>query len=245
MPLLVLDFDGVICDSAEECFVSSWTAYHALYRGAPRSDPPAEAKASFRSLRPFIRSGEDFLLIQDLIENGISVHSQVEFDSAWSRQGVPPRNVFKDLFYRARTELLEKDRRTWLSLNRIYPHVLNALSGLPPEAPLYVLSTKKPQFVRETLDAGGITIPEAHILYSHAEPKLVTVETLRKSLGFPDAILVEDQIDAIRGNTNPRIRAFLASWGYVQESWLREEAGISVLDPDGFTELLAAFRDEV
>ena len=30
----------------------------------------------------------------------------------------------------------------------------------------------------------------------------------------------KDQIDSIRGNTNPLIRVYLASWGYVQKSWL-------------------------
>lgn len=245
MPLLVLDFDGVICDSAEECFVSSWTAYHALYQGSPCGDPSggdalASARTSFRTMRPFVRSGEDFVLIQDLIATGRSVQDQLEFDHAWDRPGAPSRDRFKDLFYRARTDLLEKDRRTWLSMNRIYPHVSAALSALPPGAPLYILSTKKPQFVSETLSANGIAIPDGHILYSHGEPKLSTVETLRETLGFSEAVLVEDQIDAIHGNTNPRIRVFLASWGYVQESWLRESTGIPVLSPEAFVDLVRA-----
>jgi phosphoglycolate phosphatase-like HAD superfamily hydrolase len=240
MRLLVLDFDGVICDSAEECFVSSWTAYHALYPELPGGDAPASTRTSFRSMRPFVRSGEDFVLIQELIADCVTVQTQAEFDRAWDRPGTPSRNRFKELFYRARTDLLERDRRTWLSLNRIYPHVSAALSVLPPGAPVYVLSTKKPQFVSETLAAGGIAIPGERILYSHGEPKLTTVETLRVTLGLAEAILVEDQIDAIRGNTNPRIRVFLASWGYVQESWLREDAGITVLSPEAFGGLVKA-----
>jgi phosphoglycolate phosphatase-like HAD superfamily hydrolase len=239
MPLLVLDFDGVICDSVEEGFVSSWSAYRTLYRGLPGGEAPAGARAAFRAMRPFVRSGEDFVLIQGLIEAGESVQDQAEFDQAWTRPGIPPRDRSKELFYRARTDLLQKDPRAWLSLNRIYPHVSAALSGLPPGAPLYVLSTKKPQFVRETLAANGISIPDEHVLYSHGEPKLLAVEKLRLSLGVPEAILVEDQIDAIRGNTNTRIRVFLASWGYVRESWLRE-TGVTVLTPEAFVELVRA-----
>ncbi len=240
----MLDFDGVICDSAEECFASSWTAYHALHRGAEGGDPPASARAAFRAMRPFVRSGEDFVLIQDLIARGMTVQSQPEFDRAWERPGIPSRDRFKELFYRARTDLLEKDRGAWLALNTVYPHVLSALSRIPASFPLYVLSTKKPPFVIETLAANGISVPGSHVLYSHGEPKLAAVERLREALGFEEAVFVEDQLDAIRGNTNPRIRACLASWGYVREEWLREATGISVLRPDDFVSLVAALTDE-
>jgi len=237
--LLVLDFDGVICDSAEECFVSSWTAYHQLYRGQTGGEAPAAARADFRAMRPFVRSGEDFVLIQELIAGGRSVRSQAEFDETWQRPGTPSRRHFKGLFYQARTDLLKKDRHAWLSLNRIYPHVSAALSQLPPDAFLYILSTKKPQFVREILAANGIAMDEGHVLYSEGEPKLLTVENLLQTLGCEAAVFVEDQVDALRGNTNPRIRVFLASWGYVQESWLREDTGVPVLGPEEFVELVA------
>jgi phosphoglycolate phosphatase-like HAD superfamily hydrolase len=237
--LLVLDFDGVICDSAEECFVSSWTAHHALSCGQPAGEAPAAARAAFRRMRPFVRSGEDFVLIQALIADGRTVGSQAEFDRAWETPGRPSRGHCKELFYRARTDLLEKDRGAWLAMNRIYPHVSTALSRIPADVPLYILSTKKAQFVRETLEAHGLSLPEGRVLYSEEEPKLSTVEKLRERLGCDEAIFVEDQIDAIRGNSNPRIRVYLASWGYVHKSWLRPSTGIPVLSPDGFVTLVA------
>jgi phosphoglycolate phosphatase-like HAD superfamily hydrolase len=242
--LLVLDFDGVICDSVEEGFVSSWIAWNEGYRGRQAGEAPAAARDAFRAMRPFVRSGEDFVLIQDLIASRASAHSQLEFDRAWERPGIPSRARFKSLFYEARTRLLEKDRHAWLSMNRMYPHVSAAISRLSPDLPLYVLSTKKPQFVRETLAANGISLAKGHVLYSEDEPKLSMVEKLRASLGCEEAILVEDQIDAIQGNTNPRIRVYLASWGYVQESWLEEGTGIPVLSPDSFLELLGSLKDE-
>lgn len=238
-PLLVLDFDGVICDSVEECFVSSWTAYHDLFRGLPRGEAPAAVRASFRAMRPFIRSGEDFVLVQEIMDRGGSIGSQAEFDRAWERPGIPPRKVFKDLFYLARGRLMDRDRRAWLAMNPIYPHVASAIVRLAPGVPLFILSTKRPQFVRETLAANGITISEERVLYSEAEPKLSMIEKLLASRGAPEALFVEDQIDAIRGNTNPRIRVYLASWGYVQESWLEGTPSVSVLTPEAFVQLLA------
>jgi phosphoglycolate phosphatase-like HAD superfamily hydrolase len=242
--LLVLDFDGVICDSVEECFVSSWIAWHEGYHGRPAVEAAADVKAAFRAMRPFVRSGEDFVLIQDLLASGEAVNDQSGFDRAWERPGTPPRERFKTIFYEARTRLLEKDRRAWLSMNKIYPHVSAAISRLPPDVPFYILSTKKPSFVHDTLAANGIRLAEGRVLYAQAEPKLSIVEKLRESTGCGEAIFVEDQIDALRGNINPRIRVYLASWGYVQESWLHGDTGIPVLSPKEFADLLEGLKDE-
>ena len=236
MTLLVLDFDGVICDSVEECFVSSWTAYHELFRGLPRGEAPAAARAQFRALRPFVRSGEDFVLIQELVDRQATVDSQEEFDRAWQRPGIPSRKAFKDLFYQARSSLMDRDRQAWLAMNPIYPHAASAISRLAPTVPFFILSTKRPQFVRDTLAANGIRVPPDRVLYSEEEPKLSMIEKLLQSWGAPRAIFVEDQIDSLRGNTDPRIQVYLASWGYVQESW-RE--GTPWLTPEDFVKLLA------
>jgi len=238
-PLLVLDFDGVICDSVEECLVSSWTAYHELFRGLPPADPPPAARAPFRAMRPFVRSGEDFVLLQELVDKGDSVDSQEEFDRAWKRPGIPAHTVFKDLFYQARTNLMERDRPAWLAMNPIHGHVAAAIARLPPAYPLFILSTKKAQFVRETLSANGIRIAVERVLYAEGEPKLSIIGKMLKTTGAPRAIFVEDQIDAIKGNTNPRIEVYLASWGYVQKSWVQGNPAVTVLSPEGFRELLA------
>ncbi len=237
-PVLVLDFDGVICDSIEECFASSWAAYHGLFlHDAPRAPTEKAARAAFARLRPFVRSGEDFVLIQRLVAGGVLPGSQAHFDEEARREGSATMERFKNLFYEARASLLASDRDDWLQMNLIYPHVAAAIAALPPAAPLHVLSTKRPPFIAEILAARGIALPQERIIHSAGEPKLAAVERLRVLGGFDRAIFVEDQIDAIRENANPRIMAYLATWGYVQPEWLRTD--VALLTPDAFRELLA------
>lgn len=238
--MVVLDFDGVICDSAQECFAASWTAFHELLRREPAGPAPADARHAFRELRPFVRSGEDFVLIQQLVFLARAPRSQAEFDQEWARPGAPDRMRFRNLFYQARVELRNRDPGAWLAMNRIYPHVPAALRRLSPDAPRYVLSTKKPEFVVPSLEAEALPIPRESVLYSEAEPKLVTVERLLAQARITEAVFVEDQIDAIRENRNPRIRTFLAAWGYVQKSWLAETGAWTVLQPEDLGELLAS-----
>jgi phosphoglycolate phosphatase-like HAD superfamily hydrolase len=245
---LVLDFDGVICDSIDECFACSWEAYQRLYLGRHPAYMPVSLRRDFGRLRPLVRGGADFMLIQEMLDRGESDSRQAEFDARARAAGEEKLQVFHDLFYKARAEMLEKDRQSWLAMNRIYPHVAAALSRLPAEAPVYVLSTKKPEFIAEILSSKGLGLPRERILYSGTEKKLAIVANVSRDGGFTDATFVDDQIDhllreeatprdAVRRGV-PRIRTFLASWGYVKEEWLREPLRVPVLTPQEFPALV-------
>ncbi len=241
-PLLVLDFDGVICDSASEGFLTSWNAYHVLYRGEAPKDPPPGARARFDRLRPFVRSGQDFVFIQEIMARDGSVTSQADFDEIARQAGPATKQRFDELFYQARAALQGRDRTAWLAMNPIYAHVKEAFSLFPPQAPVYVLSTKRPQFVAEILAAHDIGMAPERILFGQHEPKLRTVEKLVGERGSGGAIFIEDQIDAIRSNVDPRIRVYLASWGYVQPEWLREPTAVPLLTPEAFLRIV---REEI
>ncbi len=236
--LLVLDFDGVICDSIDECFVSSWIAYYELYRKEQPPHVPVGLRAQFTRLRPFIRSGEDFVLIQSLLREGVQISDQRAFDAAAERTGAETLRTWKELFYAARRDLLARDRRFWLSLNRIYPHVESAFALLPVDAPVHILSTKRVEYITETLSEARIRFPAARIHLAPAASKLPAVETLRASGGFARAVFVDDQIDYLLDNTNPLISAYLASWGYVKPEWLAPGSGVAVMSPGELVTLI-------
>jgi phosphoglycolate phosphatase-like HAD superfamily hydrolase len=237
-PLLVLDFDGVICDSIDECFVSSWIAYHTLYKKDPPQNVSVALKKEFTRLRPYIRSGEDYLLIQEILQTGERVPDQATFESLLRKAGRDKMGRFKELFTQARTELLLKDRRFWLSLNRIYPHMLAAFAHLPREAPVHILSTKAPEFIAEILEYAQIHIPRDRILRSPSDKKLPVVEELRSSAGRERAIFIDDQIDYLLGSVFPRIEAYLASWGYVKEEWLTGKLPVSIISSENLVRLI-------
>ncbi len=237
-PLLVLDFDGVICDSIDECFVSSWIAYHTLYKNHLPPHVSVMLKKDFARLRPFIRSGEDYVLIQEILQSDVRVADQAAFDALRLEAGHEKRDRFKELFNQARTDLLAKDRQFWLSLNRIYPHMLAAFAHLPRKAPVHILSTKAPEFIAEILEYAQIRIPRDRILQSPLDRKLPIVEELRSTEGCERAIFIDDQIDYLLGSRFPRIEAYLASWGYVKEEWLTGKLPVSIIGSDDLMRLI-------
>jgi phosphoglycolate phosphatase-like HAD superfamily hydrolase len=235
---LVLDFDGVICDSIDECFLTSWIAYHSLYLGE-RADPvPGKAPDDFAMLRPFIRTAEDFVVIQEMLATGESARDQAGFDAVLARAGKEKRELFRRLAHEARTGLLEKDRNAWLAMNGVYPHVKEALLSMRSFPRVAVLSTKRREFIIEILRWHGIGLTEERIFESVHEPKLVTTERLRLQGGCERAYLVEDQVDAIKGNTNTRVEGRLATWGYVRKEWLTPPLAAPLISPEEFLALV-------
>jgi hypothetical protein len=143
--LVFLDFDGVICDSALECLVSSWRACYCRGPAPPcPASVPVALRARFLALRPFIRSGEDFLLIQEILQKDLDVRTQAQFDALAEQRGEETMRRYAHRFQAAREELLRQDPHTWVGLHRVYPHVLAGFPRWSASPCLYILSTKKP-----------------------------------------------------------------------------------------------------
>ncbi len=235
--LLVLDFDGVICDSIDECFVSSWEAWNRLEGRSPPASLPIELRSRFAALRPFVRSGEDYVVIQRLLAEGRPVRTQGEFDAALAAEGAQGMRRLKDLFYAARGGLLASDRAYWLSLNRVYPHVRAPLARAAGRPDVLVLSTKKSEFIAEILAANGIVFPLERILYTASRAKAAIVADM---LAADDrALLVDDQIDHLVARRDPRIEVRLALWGYVRPEWLLQHPGVPRAAAEDFERLIA------
>jgi len=244
---LVLDFDGVICDSIDEAFASSWAAYFQMYRNLHPAYMHVSLRRDFARLRPFVRGGADFMIIQEMLDKGQTVDRQSEFDAVARAAGEEKLTIFHELFYKARAGILNKDRRSWLTMNRIYPHISRAFSHFPASAPVYILSTKKSEFIAEILSAKNISFPRERIFYSGSERKLDIVARIGREGGFRETTFVDDQIDHLlceeavpptAASTGvPHIRTLLATWGYVKKEWLRKPLRVQTLTPEEFLAL--------
>jgi hypothetical protein len=125
-------------------------------------------------------------------------------------------------------ELLQKDRGAWVLMNRIYPQTRVALESAVGK-PLFILSTKRPEFIQEILSHAGISVPGDRILHSGDDRKLPIVERVRSKGDFECAVFIDDQVDFLKDNPFPRVRVYLASWGYVASEQVARDLGIPVL----------------
>ena len=242
---LILDFDGVICDSIDECLLSSWIAYHSLFLHAQPLSVPSSLRSDFAALRPFVRGGEDYLLIHHALASRLAITDQPSFDALAKDAGEERLGLFRELFYQARRSIMDTQKDFWLSLNKIYPHMRELFGSAAhdsdfPWGRLRILSTKRPEFIAEIIESSGFPMPRDRIIFSGNRAKLSLVERLIEDDGLESAVFIDDQIDHLIGNTNPRIEVYLASWGYVKQEWLSGQ--VPVLSPRGFAKMAREWR---
>lgn len=223
----------------DECIVSSWYGYYHLYKQQPQVVVSPILKKRFLRLRPFIRSGEDYMVIQELLAADIRINNQLDFDRQLETAGKQKLELFKTLFYKARTYYLKEHPDYWFSLNPIYAHLKSDLSALSTSPLFYILSTKKANFILEILKNNGITMNRQRIIYSAAQQKLSLISAmLDKKNAASRAFLLDDQIEHLSGNRDPRIQTFLCLWGYIKEEWSIGSKNIKPLTTEGFTRLI-------
>ena len=130
--VLVLDFDGVICDSWRECALVTWAGHHRW--PAPEFGPsafdalPAGFVARFLALRGFARHlGHFAVALQDGSEQ---VRTQADFDRRYAR--LPPAAVteFVARASRYRCAARAAQRERWLAFHDLYKGVQDLLLEL-------------------------------------------------------------------------------------------------------------------
>jgi len=231
--LLVLDFDGVVCDGMTEFFQSAWLAWPLATGMALPDDRRDELRARFAQLRPAVESGWEMALLPALLA-ARDPHDDVSLEDEWgaardsllARYDVAPRTL-ADALDAARDAWIRRDASGWLRCHRFYPGIADWLRGLLDAKQLvYVLSTKDKRFLDELLEWQRVALPSAQVIGKETprQPKWAVIQALIDAHGLPrtghGTWFVEDRLQTL---TDLRVdaphlagmRLFLATWGYV------------------------------
>jgi phosphoglycolate phosphatase-like HAD superfamily hydrolase len=216
--LLALDFDGVISDSARECFVVALRTYRELRPASTLREEPG-LQAAFVENMPLGNRAEDFGVVLRALDEGAPLPDQAAYDTfrddldpAWLRS-------FHQRFYRVRRELAERDRAGWLALMAPYPELLAVLRRRAGDAALAIATAKDRRSVRLLLEAWGAAdlFPEDRVLDKETGvSKVAHLEHLQKRLDLPWAEIsfVDDKVNHLDAVAGLGVRCGLASWGY-------------------------------
>jgi phosphoglycolate phosphatase-like HAD superfamily hydrolase len=240
--LLFLDFDGVICDSALECYKSSLSAYNLAIAGTPPHTFKSD-KYEFDLLRPYVRNSEDYLFIQEIIHKRIKVKSQSDFDAHIAVAPADKRSFYRKSFYDIRTSSFASDPKSWLNSNPIFPHMKEPLLRYCANPRLFILSTKKGEFIEAILSHNGIALDRDRIISSkEQERKLDHIGEALDSGKGEKAIFVDDQIDHLKGNNDTRIAVCLPLWGYIEKSCFDVAGVIRVINQHDMIEIFSTIE---
>ncbi len=244
--MFITDFDGVLCDSVDECILSSYNAHGKLYlpafrriRSLDEIDP--EKRKQFRALRPYIRSGEDYILIFWALEKNISLSGQEGFDRL-REERKEPLSGYQAVFYEERDFLLKHERELWLSLNPLFDGIGEALNANNVFEHMRILTTKREDYVLETLHYHGIAIAEQQITFTTSADKINNLLKLLESNAakMSESVFVEDQVKFLVESQKHQIRSYLVNWSYIteaQRAFARQHT-IPIIDVAEFSQIL-------
>lgn len=231
MNILVLDFDGVICDSADETARAGWLAGSFLWPEWAKHDITTQFTRDFRKLRPLLHTGFEAIAILKAIEENYSIpfiksnyhfimrqiftSSQYNFDE------------LKAIMNRVRFDWIKINEQDWLSRQRLYP----GLDSFIPAAQkyfdsVYILTTREGSFAKRLLDYHGLDFDRKNII--GLESGKDKNESLKELLDEADkvssknndgnVVFLDDRFltleKIVKDKELGRISLFMPCWGY-------------------------------
>jgi phosphoglycolate phosphatase-like HAD superfamily hydrolase len=245
---LVLDFDGVLADSAPEAFEVALRTYTQM---RPSTELPLRARpalfAGFLEIMPLGNRAEDFAVALLALEAGAELPDQAAYDAFRGAQDGAWLGAFHRRFYETREAWSEADPEGWLAQMPPYRAFLDVLRRRAGEAAFAIATAKDRRSVTRLLDAWGardLFPPELVLDKETGVHKTVHLEHLARALGLPFAELtfVDDKVNHLDAVSALGVRCALAAWGMngPREHALARQRGHLVCDLGGVEQVLFA-----
>jgi len=224
--IIVFDFDGVVCDSTDECMVTSWNAWENWEsRKSFRKtvdEFSEDEKSSFRKVRPRVRGAGEYYILRRAFSEGINIENQEKYNKLekhWQEYIKP----FKIVFFEARDRLRKDDVNAWINLHPIFDGVIKTMKALNNQNRLYIATLKDAKSVRLILESQGLKIKEERLYdQSQIKSKLQALDRFRKQIGCSkgDMVFIDDNVTHLVEPKDAGYSVYLTTWGESMEEYL-------------------------
>lgn len=251
--VLALDFDGVISDSILETFVVAVRTHGKL------ADPGGHSRAwdeiekadleairthplyqKFLELMPLGNRAEDFAVALAVIEAGVSVEDQLDFDRFGEGLGAEFLANFHASFYRERSAFRTADPVAWLALVAPFDEFVDLLRRRAGDRIFALATAKDRASIDLLLEAYGLAdlFPDGLVVDKEAgRSKRAHLALLRERLdvAFEQITFVDDKLNHLEDVAPLGVRCVLSGWGYngQRERQAAAERGFLVVDLTG------------
>ena len=220
--LIALDFDGVLCDSINECLITSYNSYLIIneinsYCVYSLDKLPNDIKDYFLKFRPLAVTAREYYLLWDLFFSS----QPIDLYQPISKQiNVDDKTLddFRKIFYQERKHWIETNIESWLKHNPIYPEILKCFDDLFCNPNLIILSAKDSDSIKYILKHAGIVLPDNNIYGSASgKSKIGILKTIISKYNVSSAYtyFLDDSIENLFSAREIGVNLFLADWGYV------------------------------
>ncbi len=218
--IIALDFDGVICDSIDECLVTAWNAYLSMNgKLANNSTPdqlPRDFVDTFYKLRYLVRPSGEYGILIDAIQQGITELSEVAFQQMCNGR-IDFMSAYERQFYVERNRYRDTDWDGWIKLHRRYDESLAGWQELSQQVSLYIVTKKDLESIRRFNREWSLGLIEDRIYARDCELSKsdAILEIIRLNNTTPDRVyFIDDHPGHLREVAPTGVNCRWASWGY-------------------------------
>jgi phosphoglycolate phosphatase-like HAD superfamily hydrolase len=216
--ILVLDFDGLLCDALYESILSVWNGHYEKsldkFGKAGLEAIPAQFITHFKLCRGYARHLGHFFV--SLLDPRPLVRSQQEFERIY--RSIPPDDIrrFTEKVSRYRNRVREEKRQVWLSYHHLYPGMADFLTS-PFLPPIYIVTAKDADSVAAILAFAGVghAIEYSHIFGEQQEKvRALQIIQQRENAEAADILFFDDSLPNVMEARRAGYNASWAIWGY-------------------------------
>lgn len=216
-----LDFDGVLCDSINECYVTAGRAYRKMLEeteSASSFEASPEFASFFREYRHFVRpAGEYFLLFQSYFQ-----HPELKLTEQVFQKLVQKYhneiNKFEEMFFAARELARQESLDRWLELHTFYAGVTEFLAEPKLQQKIVIITMKDQHSVDLLLRKMGqrnIAVYGNEYIKRFGSKENIISSLLQEYCLAPQHFhYLDDNLQHLREIKPTRVNCYFAAWGY-------------------------------
>ncbi|KAA2260648.1 HAD family hydrolase [Solihabitans fulvus] len=216
--MLLLDFDGVVCDALLECALVTWFGLHVV----PEFDVvsvavealarlPEDFVRAFRTVRDYSRTLDRFVVAH--LAEAAAIGDQARFDELFAR--LPPELVARFVAGAGavRSALRSRQPEFWLGLHTLYPGMPELLRRHAGK--VAIVTAKDAGSVADILAHHGLADAVAHIEGECGDKAAAVSRICAEFLVEPAAaVFVDDNLANVLRVRETGARTRWALWGY-------------------------------
>ena len=236
---LVLDFDGVIVDSAQECWLRCVDASNADDSLLNIMKNDKNKNQSFLKFRYLVGPPHEYYYLVKALENvntGTEEEIVDKFNTFVTTNNEENAYRFKKYFFNSRKLHKKKDFSDWVSCNKVYKQVIEMAKKFMAHDKLFIATMKDEQSVADILSYNKIKCPMSHILgNSHGTNKyehILKIIEMSKGVKNNEICFIDDNYKHLIETATIGVTMRLATWGYVSEETLitAQNCGVKLIN---------------
>ena len=219
--LLLLDFDGVIVNSIDECLLTSYNAFQKFENNGVSlaldlSDITPPQQKYFNLYRKFVRPAGEYYLLHRAYKDKIEIIDSKSYHELliFYKDKLP---YYQKEFFNERKRLRLVNREKWLRLHSVYNNLAECWNILINIFNIYIVSNKDKASIILLMNHFNLLVNENQIFGAENgnDKSIIITNIINENSAEPDNVyFIDDNLDNLINVKKIGIKLYLAMWGY-------------------------------